>query len=236
MCRPRDAGIIACRRLVDDISRQGGSPESSAVVAVDGVGSAATSAATPSRPADRRGDRPAGSAPSSAAASALTAALARTPQHAMAGAAAQAIARRSAGSVLATLNPIRPAAASQHRTAGASGPSSTAAAPAATAAGSRLRPGLATLDEVYHGRCRTAHEALALARRSEASIREAVGHYSAAKYSHADDPDDDGVPASQPQAPQDSAAPDSDADMSPVELHKRPRPAPARRLPTDSFR
>jgi len=177
-----------------------------------------------------------GSAPSSAAASALTAALARAPPHPASGAAAQAITRRSAGAVLATLNPIRPAAASQHRTAGASAAGSAAATPAATAAGRGLRPGLATLDEVYHGRCRAAHEALALARRSEASIREAVAQYSAAKYSHADDPDDDGVPASPPRAPEDGAGPEDDADMPPAQLSEMPGPALARRLPTDSFR
>ena len=147
------------------------------------------------------------------------------------------MARRSAGAVLATLNPNRPAAASQHRSAGASAaPGSMAATPAATAAGRGLRPGLAALDEVYHGRCRAAHEALALARCSEASIREAVAQYSAAKYSHADDPDDDGVPASPPQAPEDGVRPDGDADMPPAELFAMPSPALARRLPTDSFR
>ncbi len=177
-----------------------------------------------------------GTTPSSAAASALTAALARAPPHAASGAAAQAITRRSAGAVLATLNPIRPAAASQHRTAGASAPGSTAITPAATAAGRGLRPGLATLDEVYHVRCRTAHEALALARRSDASIREAVAQYSAAKYSHADVPEDDGVPASPPRASEDGAGPEADADMPPVQLFEMSRPALARRLPTDSFR
>ena len=98
-----------------------------------------------------------------------------------------------------------------------------------------LRPGLEALDEVYHGQCRAAHEALALARRSEASVREAVARYTADKYARADDLDDDSAPSGPPQRPG-NANDGLDGAFEPSELFDVLRPATTRRPPTDSFR
>ena len=229
---------LARRRLAGTLTTGHGDAKDTILFGSAGGGqrtssAAALPAAAPPPAADRLAERPTTATPAPAPASALTAALASAPQHETPATVAQAPARRVVGAVLAAPNPVRPAA-SQLRTETGSAPAAAAVSTAPTTV-CGLRTGLEALDGVYHGQCRAAHEALALARRSEASVRDAVARYTAEKYAHADDLEDDSAPSGPPQRPGDADA-GANAAFEPAELFDALGPAATHRPPTDSFR